>query len=199
MWPWGHLAIGYLLYTVYCGVVRGQVPRGWPVVVLAIGTQFPDFVDKPLAYWFGVLPGGRTLTHSLVVYVPTGIVLVTLSWYYGRAESGIGFSIGWGAHLVGDALNSLLQGSYGQLSFLLWPLRPAPDYAAPNFRFHARQLLSSLDSLDVDRLLTPAEDIFVLQIWLATFVFLIWVLHGMPPLGSAVRWVADWDRDFDRG
>ena len=57
MWPWGHLVFGYLLYLL----VR---PRAWrngdrfAVIVLMIGTQVPDIVDKPLAWWFGVLPSG---------------------------------------------------------------------------------------------------------------------------------------------
>lgn len=190
MWPWGHLALGYLCYAAYLGAWKREAPRGWPVVALAIGTQFPDVVDKPLAYWFGVLPEGRALMHSLAVFVPLALGLLAVAWYYGRTQVGAGFTIGWGSHLLGDSIGALQQGSYGQLSFLLWPIRPAPDYQAPDFLFHARKLLASLRELDVDALLAPGESLFVLELWLATGVLLLWVVQGLPPLGSLRRWMA---------
>lgn len=197
MWPWGHLAFGYLLYAVYCAIMFRKAPREWPVVVLAVGTQFPDLVDKPLAYWFGVLPEGRTLTHSLVIFLPIGVAIVAIAWYYGQRESGTSFSIGWGSHIVGDSIGSLMQGSYSQLSFLLWPLRPAPDYEAPNFLFHARQLLASLRELNGDVVMSPGENLFIFQLWLAVGVFLLWLAQGMPPIRTVGHWVVkgvDWNR-----
>jgi hypothetical protein len=50
MLPLGHAALGYLLYTVAGRVSGKQVPLRYAIVPLAVGTQFPDLVDKPLAY-----------------------------------------------------------------------------------------------------------------------------------------------------
>lgn len=190
MWPWGHLALGYLCYAGYLGVWKREAPHGWPVVAMAVGTQFPDVVDKPLAYWFGALPEGRALTHSLIVFVPLAVAIVALAWYYGRSQVGAGFTIGWGSHLLGDSIGALQQGAYSMLSFLLWPILPAPDYQAPDFIYHARKLLSSIGELDADTLLAPGESLFVLELWLAAGVIMLWVVQGSPPLGSMRRWMA---------
>ena len=49
MWPWEHLAFGYVLYSLGVRTLRGRTPRGPPVLVLAVATQVPDLLDKPLA------------------------------------------------------------------------------------------------------------------------------------------------------
>jgi len=65
MWPWGHLAVGYLLWSVLVRDRRFRPPTGAETLLLAVGTQFPDAVDKPLAWSLGVLPNGRSLAHSV--------------------------------------------------------------------------------------------------------------------------------------
>jgi hypothetical protein len=49
MWPWGHLAVGYLLSAGAAYLRDHSSPRGLAVVALAAGTQLPDLLDKPLA------------------------------------------------------------------------------------------------------------------------------------------------------
>ncbi len=36
MWPWGHLAVAYLVYTVYSHRRDGRPPRALPVIALAV-------------------------------------------------------------------------------------------------------------------------------------------------------------------
>lgn len=189
MWPWGHLALGYLLYGGYRGVVVRRPPAGWPVVALALGTQFPDLVDKPLAYWFGVLPEGRTLTHTFLVIVPACLLLLYVARRMGRGELGVAFAVGWLSHPLGDAYVPLLRGEYEAASFLLWPVLPAPDYETESFLTHGGKLLSALRGLDVEVLLAPGREPFVLELWLAAAVFLLWAFQGMPPAASIARWV----------
>lgn len=57
MWPWGHVGAGYLVYTLLRRHT-GERPAGAAVLALAVGTQFPDLVDKPLGWTVGLLPGG---------------------------------------------------------------------------------------------------------------------------------------------
>lgn len=59
MLPLGHLAFAYLWYVAYAAVGTHRLPAR-----LAVGSQFPDLVDKPLAY-LGVLTYGRSLAHSV--------------------------------------------------------------------------------------------------------------------------------------
>ncbi|MFB6105936.1 MAG: metal-dependent hydrolase [Halobacteriaceae archaeon] len=131
MWPWGHAAFGYATYLLGRPGAWRRTDRS-TVVVLLVGTQFPDLVDKPLAWVVAVLPSGRSLAHSAL----TMVALVALIWWVARrvdrAAWGPAFAVGYATHLVGDAVSPLVSGEYAELSYLGWPLLPAPDYAEPN-------------------------------------------------------------------
>lgn len=127
MWPWGHAALGYILYRVYL-YYRGETQvRGLAVVVLAIGTQFPDLVDKPLAWTFGILQSGRSLGHSVVT---TGVV-VGVCWYVARSTGRrylvSALAVGIYGHLLGDGIYPTIAGDFRHLGFLVWPFVPPVD------------------------------------------------------------------------
>ena len=42
MYPWGHLAVGYLCYSLGVRLCDQRPPAGVAMVPLTIGTQFPD-------------------------------------------------------------------------------------------------------------------------------------------------------------
>ena len=128
MWPWGHAALGYLLYTVYTRSGYDRPPRAIAIAWLAVGTQFPDLVDKPLAWTFGILPAGRTLAHTLLVAVPVVLVAYWVAQRRDRGEWGAAFGIGYCSHLLGDVLPLVLWGDLAEWTFLLWPLLPLPDF-----------------------------------------------------------------------
>ena len=65
MWPWGHLAVGYLVYSGLSRWRFGRLPGSVATLAVALGTQLPDLVDKPLAWTVNVLASGRSLAHSL--------------------------------------------------------------------------------------------------------------------------------------
>ena len=75
MWPWGHAAAGYLLYTLWARRRFHRPPAGAATLALAVGTQFPDLVDKPLAWTFGISPSGRAGAHSLLIAIPLLLML----------------------------------------------------------------------------------------------------------------------------
>lgn len=127
MWPWGHLAVGYLLATGWHRRQSGT-PLGPTAAVLAgMAALLPDFVDKPLAWWVGVLPTGRSLAHSLLF----GAVLLGGVWWVTsrrrRQTLGVVFAIGYCSHLAGDAIYPTIAGNVGELTFLFWPLVALPD------------------------------------------------------------------------
>lgn len=133
MLPWGHAAVGYLLYAAYVRYRNGDHgehrvgPAGLPVLALAVGTQFPDVVDKPLGWYLGALPGGRSLAHSLLV---AAVVLGAVHWAATRhdaPELGVGFAVGHLSHLAADALYPVLAREWVDVAYLLWPLVADPD------------------------------------------------------------------------
>jgi len=189
MWPWGHLAVGYLLYATYTRYRHLGPPSGWAVVWLAIGTQFPDLVDKPLAYWTPILPAGRALAHSVLVAIPVVAAVLWLGYRRGLGRSAAAFALGYATHLPADALGAFLSGEGEELTFLLWPLLPAPEYEATGFEHHARRLTEAVSSAERNRLtvLAPWEDPIVAQVWLFVAALVLWLIHGAPPLGALGR------------
>ena len=173
MYPWGHLALGYLFYSVASRVTRGTSPDGRTVVSLALGTQFPDLVDKPLAWTFGVLPSGRTLAHSVfTTAVVIGVVLYLTRQRHSAAGSA--FSFGYASHLLGDVIEPLLAGTYSGMEFLFWPLLGpvAPDLR-PSFVEHFL-------SLEFPALLLEEFHLVVL-------LLLVWLVDGMPVVADLAR------------
>jgi membrane-bound metal-dependent hydrolase YbcI (DUF457 family) len=124
MWPWEHLAFGYILYSVTVRLLRvGPVTRR-SAVWLAVATQLPDLVDKPLAWTVPLLPGGRSLAHSLFVAVPLVSLALWVAYSRDRLTVGVAFVVGYLSHLAGDVLYQVVVGDGLRPTFLLWPLLP---------------------------------------------------------------------------
>jgi len=177
MWPWGHAALGYLLYVVYVWVRTREAPTGRGVLALLVGTQTPDLIDKPLAWYLDVLEYGRSLAHSVLT---GGLILLAVVLYLrhrGHRRLATAFAIGYLSHLVGDSYTFVLDGTYGDLAFLVWPLLPIPNAAN-----ELEGLFAHLATLD-------AADIYFQGGLLAGSAFLLWLLQGAPGLRSTIRWL----------
>ena len=127
MWPLGHAAVAYLVYSLVTRMRGNRPPKRVPVIILLVASQFPDLVDKPLAWYVGALPTGRTLAHSLLVLVPLTLGVYLLARRYDRVEYAIAFGIGVLSHALLDALPALWGGT--DPGFLLWPLVSVETYA----------------------------------------------------------------------
>ncbi|MFC5970159.1 metal-dependent hydrolase [Halomarina salina] len=171
MWPWGHAALGYLVYAI---LRRGR-GRPWPpsdvtAIALGIGTQFPDLVDKPLAWSLHLLPSGRSLAHSLITTTLVAVVVLALARRYDQRVPAWAFVVGYYSHLLGDALLPLLQFDTAFLTFLLWPLRPPPPY--------------QMDSNFIEHFVNFSPSGFTLVgMALALSTIALWVTDGLPGLG----------------
>ncbi|SDN31487.1 LexA-binding, inner membrane-associated putative hydrolase [Haloarchaeobius iranensis] len=102
--------------------------HGPAFVALLFGTQFPDLVDKPLAWTVAVLPSGRSLAHSVFALA---VVFGVAWWATGRSDRRtytIGFGIGYASHLFADSVQSLVGLEFEYLTFLAWPLLAPPPY-----------------------------------------------------------------------
>lgn len=120
MWPWGHLAFAYLAYLGCrrCGI--GRSGSLGAVGMVAIGSQAPDLVDKPLAWYLGVLASGRSLSHSLLVLLPLCAVAIAVADRIGRRDLAFGFAVGVLSHVFADAVPAASGSS--DPGFLAWPV-----------------------------------------------------------------------------
>jgi hypothetical protein len=184
MWPWGHLAVGYLLYAVSMRF-RRRAAEDSTVLLLVVGTQFPDVVDKPLT-WLGALPGGRSLAHSLLVAIPLSVALLAVARRVGRAESAGGFVLGYGSHLLADSYHSLVAGRLSDLTFLLWPVLPLPEYERNSPLDHFDALVQAAERVDPAVVLREPMGAFTGQVALFAVAGALWVRSGAP--GVAVAW-----------
>lgn len=179
MWPWGHLAVGYLAYSLVAHLRDRRPPSPPAAVAVALASQLPDLVDKPLAWTFDVIPSGRSLAHSL----PIALIVVTVVGIAlhrrGHADAGVAFGVGYLTHLFGDALNPALGGDLSGLAFLAWPLVPAvEEEPGAGFAFYLAEFA-----------LDPAVTV---QFVLGLAVVVLWLADGAPGLGAVAaipRWV----------
>lgn len=175
MLPWGHAAVGYLCYRLYTFLSYRRPPTGVAVVALAIGTQFPDLIDKPLAWEVSVLPSGRSFGHSLLVLA---IVVGLLYWW--RRDSAertrtalFGFGFGWTTHVFADAY-PILFGRQTCVNYLVWPLAACPYDEAD------RSIIEYLLAVEL-------ADGALFGVGLTVFAGAIWLYDGAPGLWYLLR------------
>lgn len=184
MWPWEHLTVGYLCYSAYARVVHGEPPGNSDAVVLALATQLPDLVDKPLAWWLGVLPNGTSLAHSLLVAVPVCLLVVVTAGRVDAPAVGRAFTVGYLSHLCGDVCYPLVTDGAVRVAFLLWPVVPGPE--TPPTGLFAQALLYFDDF--VAFLATSRGQLYVLfEALLLTIGLAVWVADSYPGPGALRR------------
>jgi membrane-bound metal-dependent hydrolase YbcI (DUF457 family) len=167
---WTHVAVGYLLFSVGSRYWRREPPTALPTLAVAIGTLFPDLIDKPLALVTNSIPG-RSLTHSAFT---TAIVLV-LVWMWAREHPtrrrvAIAGGIGYVSHLGADIVDYFVL-DHGTLRFLLWPVL-SPES-------HIQTVL------DLLQLLNPTPYVAV-QTAITVLAIVLWIRDGKPGV-SALR------------
>jgi len=177
MLPWGHLAVGYLAYSLAVRGRTGSPPAGLAVAALAVGTQFPDLIDKPLVSWVSVLPAGRSLGHSLLFAAVCGVGLWYLGRRFDRPDVAAAFLFGQLAHVVADALPAALDGRWAELGFLFWPVTPVYQYSADGDRVLTEFLLTQL--------MAPPHH----ELGLLALAGVLWVADGRPGPLEVGRWL----------
>ena len=171
MWPWGHLAVAYLCYIAVVRL-RGKGEQTLPILVaVALGSQFPDLVDKPLAWSFTLLPSGRSFAHSLLTAALVLGIVYWLARRHQRDEVAVAFGISYLSHSLVDlgpeVVVGLLQGDLSYLqwtTYLLWPLLPAPPYPSDS------SFLEHFLAFNFDPYVLTQFGLFgvALAVWLAT-------------------------------
>lgn len=184
MWPWEHLAVGYLLYSLGARVFGRDPPDGVEFVVLAIATQLPDLVDKPLSWGFGVFPTGHAVAHSVFVAVPVGMAVLVVTRRRGHLRTGVAFDVGYWSHLATDVLDPLRYGDLPIVSRVLWPVANnsgyETDYGIGRGFVYIGRFLSELSTAD-------PWNVFLLYVLLPLATLAIWVADGAPGVGLIGR------------
>lgn len=129
MWPWGHAAVGYLLYSGSLRILERGPPTDRAVLAVLLATQLPDVVDKSLSWGLGVFPTGYAVGHSAFVAVPVGVGLLALGVRTGRERVATAGVVGYWSHLVADVLDPLRRGESPLLNRVLWPVVTDTPYA----------------------------------------------------------------------
>ncbi|WP_321162973.1 metal-dependent hydrolase [Halorubrum sp. T3] len=176
--PWGHLAIGYLCVSLAVRARYRIPPQGPAVIAVAIGTQLPDLIDKPLAWRFGLIPSGRSLAHSLLFLAALAAIVWALAAQYDRRLEGSAFLGAYLSHVLADMFPAAMAGEWARLGALLWPITPVYEY--PDEMDYS--IIGFFLELEPAALVSPELGITILAIAL-------WVFDGTPGIGTVVRGV----------
>ncbi|ELY67283.1 membrane-bound metal-dependent hydrolase [Natrinema versiforme JCM 10478] len=103
-----------------------------PALAVALGSQFPDLIDKPLAWELGLLASGRSLAHSIAFTLLLIPIVSALAGPTGHRESAPAFVIGHVTHLVTDLPRMTIAGDFSGTTYLFWPFLGPPAYDEPS-------------------------------------------------------------------
>lgn len=179
MWPWEHLAFAYLLASATTHLAWRDSPSARGAAVVGVAALLPDLVDKPLAWWLGVLPSGRSLGHSLVVAVPVVVVLLLAARRSDDPRTGVVFAVAYLSHLAGDVLYPLVTERELRVGFLAWPLGPSESGDTEAVLPHVHELVADFLAF----LGTSTGALYlVADVTLVLAALALWVHDGVPGL-----------------
>lgn len=177
MWPWGHLAVGYVAYSLL-ERLRGREVGGQSALVLAVSSQLPDLVDKPLAWVFDVTPTGFGVAHSVFVAIPLGVLALVASERRDAGAVGRAIVVGWWSHLAADVLVAVIGERHYTTERVLWPVVTIDD---PERVVDVLQRLTNYYGAFVDRV-QATDNVLLVVLYLAPvpLAFLLWLADGVP-------------------
>lgn len=183
MWPWEHVIVGYVAYSLFRHLFFQQSPTGRETLAVVFASLLPDLIDKPLAWQFGVFEGGYALGHSVFFAVPVSIVVGVLAWRFGAGRAGLAFAVSYLVHLPSDVVSPYFD--YGDLAWerILWPVRKSEGE-------YSQGLIDGFLEFFIPYLYELAagdpSGYLLFQLSLMGCAFLLWVYDGMPVLREAV-------------
>lgn len=179
MWPWDHVALAYVCYSLYVRF-KGERPSAITAMVVVTAALAPDIIDKPLAWWVDVLPSGRSLGHSAFTALAASIVAVAVERRVDVRGVASAVAIGLFSHLAGDVAYPLFVKGDLRVGFLLWPVVPAGDSSTANPFEHISELFAALIEFAAT---TQGTLYLVADALLLLTALALWVADGAPGTG----------------
>ena len=183
--PWGHAAVGYVLYSLGCRAAGREPPSGAETLTLLFATQFPDFVDKPLSWELDLFTTGHAVAHSVFVALPLGVALLGVAINLGRRQLGVAFLVGYWSHLLADVMGPVQQGHAPDLNPVFWPIADPTGYET---EYGLRRGLVYVGTY-VDSLTSADPLTVVAAAAIPLLALLVWLLDGAPGVAGARRYL----------
>lgn len=184
MWPWEHVIVGYLAYSLLCHLFYRDSPDGLETIAVVAGALLPDLIDKPLAWEFGVFGSGYALGHSAFAALPLSLTAGLVARRLGRARAGIALALGYLLHLPGDVLYGFVHDGVLYVDILLWPFRRGAGYGqAPGFQ---EQVVYFLERYREELAIGDLSTYLLVQLGLASLVVTLWLYDGAPIIRECV-------------
>jgi len=183
MFPWEHFAVGYVAYSLSARVLGYRAPSLGVLLAVLFGSQFPDLVDKPASWLFGVFPTGVSVAHSVFVAVTLVAVVVAVTKRVGRANVGAAFGVGYLLHLPADAVHrTIVRGLQPDFRVFLWPIASKQPSPPEGFLASVEFYLSNYPAL----LASPNTLRFIgFEVALLGTALLLWISDGAPGIPRA--------------
>lgn len=183
MWPWEHVIVAYVAYSLLSHLLIRDSPSGAVAVAVVFAALVPDLIDKPLAWQFGVFPGGYAIAHSVFFAVPVMLAVGILTYRTGRPRIGVAFSVGYLAHLLGDLLSPYLQEGTLSLDRVLWPVEKSQGEYQEGL---LGEFIELFIPYVIDILTLDLSPYLLAQLGLMGFALLLWIYDGMPVLREVI-------------
>lgn len=129
-----HVLLVALPVFLYIAWRDRRLPSAKLMGLAFLASQFPDFVDKPLAHLFFVIPSGRVFLHSLPFALPIVLAVAFVARKTNRTRVGITFAFGYLSHIAIDSLWAVTSLQPRFPSDLFWPfLSPVQRPVVPTW------------------------------------------------------------------
>lgn len=184
MWPWEHIAVGYLLLSLGLRTVGREPPSDAAALLVGFGSLLPDLVDKPLSWGLGLFPTGYALGHSAFLALPVGLFVIDIGVNRDRLLPAAGFVVGYWSHLAADVLDPLRYGLPPLPGRVLWPAVAGVPYEQDlglgRGVTYLEDFLATLATVDLVTLVG-------LYLLLPLATLCLWLLDGVPGIRFLIR------------
>lgn len=187
MYPWEHLLLGYVLFSVYAHWRYRESPTGGQTIAVVAGSLLPDIVDKPLAWTFEIVESAYAIGHSIFVAPFVGVAVYVLARRFDRPRTGVAFMIAYLSHLASDIVYPVAFGMPIEPRVVLWPLASPPSSTIEGgfierATFYVRRFVVEMT--------TGGLSTFVrFQLFFVGAVTLLWLYDGAPVAMDAYRFL----------
>lgn len=190
MWPWEHLAVGYVAYSLYVRGRDGESPTTREALAVAVGSQLPDLADKPLAWTVDLVATGYAVGHSIFVAPFVCLAAYALARKTEERRLTAAFSIPYLSHLGSDVVYPLALGREIEPRAVLWPAASPPPDARVVGRGFLEHVLLYLGRYLEQLAAGEPTPYLLFQAGLGLAVIALWLVDGAPVGADVARWVA---------